>query len=159
MKVKEVMTPNPAFASAAATLEEVARLMVDHDCGAIPIVEAPHSEVVVGLITDRDIACRTLAIGKNPMGMWAKDIMSTPLVTVEPDAEFEECCMKMELNQLRRIPVVEETGKCVGMISVADVVLHAPAWEAAAVVKGISEKAKAVTSTLFEKSERCSGGP
>jgi CBS domain-containing protein len=149
MKVKEVMTPNPAFATAAATLEQIARMMVDHNCGAIPIVEAPQSEVLVGIITDRDITCRTLAKGRNPMGMRAQDVMSTPLVTVEPDADLEECCMTMGLNQLRRIPVVEETGKCVGIVSVADVALHAPGWEAAAVVKGISEPAKAVTSTLF----------
>jgi CBS domain-containing protein len=139
MKVKEIMTPAPTCGVPTSRLEEITELMVAHNCGAIPIVESLQSRTPVGIITDRDITCRTMAKGRDPMGMQAKDIMTARLVTVQPDAELEHCCQIMERNQVRRVLVVDRSGECVGMVSLADGALAAPKWEAAAVVKGVSE--------------------
>ena len=66
MQVKEVMTADPACCISETTLTEVAKMMVDNDCGEIPVVESNESKLPIGVITDRDIVCRTVALGLNP---------------------------------------------------------------------------------------------
>jgi CBS domain-containing protein len=115
----------------------VARLMVENDCGEIPVVNA--SGAPIGVVTDRDITCRTVAEGKNPLVMEAGDCMSTPCVTVAPDMSLEECCEALEENLIRRVPVVDEHGALCGMVSQADIARNAPKKETAKVVRKVSE--------------------
>ncbi|MEO6723966.1 MAG: CBS domain-containing protein [Blastocatellia bacterium] len=132
------MTKNPACCTTDSNLQEVARLMVEHNCGQSPVVESKHSMKLVGVITDRDITCRTVAVGKNPLKMTAGDCMSSPCITVTPEMSVEDCCKVMEENQVRRVPVVDESGACCGIVAQADIAQHASKKETASVVKEVS---------------------
>ena len=137
VQVKEIMTPNPACCSTGTPLPEVARLMVAHDCGEIPVLDGGRK--VVGVITDRDITCRTVAKGRNPLDIEAGDVMSSPAVTVTSDADLEDCCRVMEEHQIRRVPVVDASGACCGMVAQADIARHASATDTAEVVREVSQ--------------------
>jgi CBS domain-containing protein len=140
MKVSEVMTKDPACCTPETGLKEVARLMVEHDCGEIPVVDNMQSKRPVGVVTDRDITIRTVALGKNPLELRARDCMSSPAVTVTPETGFDDCCALMEDNQLRRVPVVDESGRCCGIVSQADVARHASKSDAGELVKDVSRQ-------------------
>jgi CBS domain-containing protein len=139
MKAKEIMTPNPACCTPQTGLREVAQMLIDHDCGAIPVVESQTSRWVVGIVTDRDIACRAIAAGKNALELTAGDCMSSPCVNVLPDSSLEECCEAMEKNKVRRLIVVDEGGACCGIVSQADIALRGKEKKAAEVIKEVSE--------------------
>src|SRR2546423_1436652 len=140
MQVSEIMTQSPACCGPDANLQEVARLMVEHDCGEIPIVHGNDNRPI-GVITDRDITCRAVAQGKNPLQLKARDCMSSPVLTVTPQMSVEDCCRLMEEKQLRRIPVVDERGSCCGIVAQADIVLKTFDRAAADVVKDVSRPA------------------
>ena len=120
MLAKDLMTGSPACCTPDTPLRDVARMMVQCNCGEIPVVDSHDSMRPIGAITDRDITCRAVAEGKNPLQMTAKDCMSTPCVTLGENASIEECCRLMEENKIRRIPVVDSRGRCCGIISQAD---------------------------------------
>src|SRR3989442_832155 len=107
MRAKQIMTSNPACCTPETSLREVAQMLVDHDCGAIPVVESQTTRWPIGIITDRDIACRAVAAGKDVQEMTAQDSMSSPCVVVSLDADLEECCEAMEKNKVRRLLVVD----------------------------------------------------
>src|SRR5438045_2634773 len=107
MKVREVMTSNPACCTPDSTLQEVARMMIQNDCGCIPVVNDLTNRKPVGTITDRDITVRTVAAGQNPVPMKASDIMSIDVATIKPNQSLEECFRKMEEKEIRRILVVD----------------------------------------------------
>jgi CBS domain-containing protein len=138
MKIEEIMTSNPACCGPDTNVAEVARLMVDHDCGEIPVVRDGRP---VGVITDRDITARAVAARRNPLEMKASDLMTTPVVTVKASADVDECCETMEEHQIRRVPVVDENGNCCGMVSQADIAQHASARKTGQVVKEVSKPA------------------
>ena len=136
--VKDIMTADPACCTPDSTLKEAARLMIDNDCGEIPIVDELSSGTPVGVITDRDITCRTVAQGLNPLEMTVGDVMSTPLVSVRQDDTLENCIAVLEENQIRRVPVIDDGGKIVGIVALADIAKHAPKNESAEVLKEVS---------------------
>ena len=146
MQVKEVMTADPACCISETALQEVAKMMVDHDCGEIPVVENKETKRPIGVITDRDIVCRTVARGINPLDLTVADCMSKPCVTVTPDMSVEECSRTMEENKIRRVPVVDADGSCCGIVAVADIALHAKRNVAAEVVKEVSEPTAAASA-------------
>ncbi|HEU4597757.1 MAG TPA: CBS domain-containing protein [Pyrinomonadaceae bacterium] len=139
MQVKDIMTPDPACCTPDSTLQRAAELMVENDCGEIPVVESASSKKPVGVITDRDITCRTVAKGLNPLSMTVSECMTTPCVTVTPETSLDECCKVMEGKQIRRVPVVDASGECCGIVSLADIAKHAEKRETGAVVKEVSE--------------------
>jgi CBS domain-containing protein len=147
MQVKEVMTANPACCTPDTPLPAVAKLMVDNDCGEIPVVENKESNIPVGVVTDRDIVCRTVAKDKNPLELTAADCMSTSIVTVTPDTSVEECCRIMEEKQIRRVPVVDAKGACCGIVALADLAREARSGVAGEVVKEVSEPSKSTPAT------------
>jgi CBS domain-containing protein len=124
MRVKEIMTEDLACCTPDSSLKEAAQMMVDCDCGAIPVVDSEEERMPLGIITDRDIACRTVAEGRNPLDMKVADCMSEGVTTVTADTSVEECCGAMERAQIRRMPVVDEAGRLCGMVSQADVALR-----------------------------------
>jgi len=136
MQTKDIMTESPACCGPDTPLPEVARMMVEHDCGEIPVVDV--GKKPVGVVTDRDITCRTVAEGKNPLELTAKDCMSSPVVTVTPETSVDDCCKTMEDNQVRRVPVVDESGACCGMVSQADVAQRGSKDDTADVVRDVS---------------------
>jgi CBS domain-containing protein len=138
MKVKDIMTADPACCTAESSLEEAARLMIDHDCGEIPVVDDLSNGTPVGVITDRDITCRTVGKGLNPLDLTVGDVMSTPLISVTPTDTLEQCMHVLEEHQIRRVPVVDGGGKIVGIVALADIARTAPKKESAEVLKEVS---------------------
>ena len=145
MQVKEVMTADPACCTSENGLQEVAQMMVDNDCGEIPVVENKETKLPIGVITDRDIVCRTVARGLNPLDLTVADCLSKPCITVTPDMSLEECSHVMEENKIRRVPVVDAAGSCCGIVALADIALHARRSVAAEVVKEVSEPTAAAS--------------
>jgi CBS domain-containing protein len=133
---KDVMTPEPQCCSAETTLNEVANLMVEADCGEIPVVDA--SNRLIGVVTDRDIVCRVVAKGKNPSAVTAEDAMTKPVVAVPSDTTLDEVVAVMEENQIRRVPVVDAQGCVCGIIAQADVALVARESEVGELVREVS---------------------
>lgn len=141
MNVAEIMTKDPACCLPNTRLQEVAKMMVENDCGCIPVVDDHRSKMPVGMITDRDITCRVVANGQNPLDLTAQDAMSSTVVSVTPDTSLDDCCKLMEESQIRRIAVVDEKGKCCGIVAQADIAITAPAREVAEVVQEVSKSA------------------
>jgi len=137
MRVRDMMSKNVACCLPDTGLSDVARMMVDNDCGEIPVLNAAGTPI--GVVTDRDITCRAVAEGRNPLLMVAGDCMTAPCVTVSPEISLEDCCQVLESNQIRRVPVVDEAGACCGIVSQADIARHAPKRETAKVVQKVSE--------------------
>ena len=149
MQVREIMTREPACCTPGTKLQDVARMMAEHDCGEIPIVESESSPRPVGVITDRDIAMRVVASGRDAVKMTARDCMSSPVVTVTPETEVESCCQVLEQHQIRRVPVVNERGEICGMVSQADIATFAPERDTAEVVRSISQPAGTTQRTRY----------
>ena len=141
MNVRDIMTANPACCGPGTPIPHVAQLMVEFNCGEIPVVD-PGSGTLVGVITDRDIACRAVARNENPLLLTARDCMSSPVVTVTPDMSIDDCCQAMETAQVRRVPVVDDRGACCGIVAQADLARKAPQQKAAEVVRDVSQPAE-----------------
>ncbi len=139
MKARELMTQHPAFCRPDAKLDEVARMMVQHDCGEIPVVESRESMRPIGVVTDRDIVCRSIAQGRNPIEMTARDCMTAHPVIVTPETSLQDCSKLMQQHQLRRILVVTDQGQLCGIVAQADIAAQAPSSETAKMVKQVSQ--------------------
>jgi CBS domain-containing protein len=137
--VKDLMTSDPVCCSPDTPLQEVAQMMLEHACGCIPIIESNGSQHIAGVLTDRDICCRTVAQGRNPLDLTARDVMTSPAVTVSPKTSIEQCCQLMEDNLIRRIPVLDESGRCCGIVAQADIALNVERNLAADVLRHVSQ--------------------
>jgi CBS domain-containing protein len=115
--VQEAMTSNPTAITPDTTAQEAARLMKTEDVGALPIVEDGRLTAVV---TDRDLATRLLAEGRGAETA-VREVASQDLVTIDPQQNLDEAARLMAEHQVRRLPVVEEDGRLVGMLAQADV--------------------------------------
>jgi CBS domain-containing protein len=144
MLVMDVMTTDPACCTAESGLQEVAKQMLDNDCGCIPVVDSEENMKPVGMITDRDITIRAVAEGKNPLDLTASDVMTVNAVTVTPETTLDECCNLMEENLIRRVAVVDENGACCGMIAQADIAMNADESRTAEVVQEVSRSASSL---------------
>jgi CBS domain-containing protein len=118
MEAHEIMTREPACCTPDHTVQDAARMMQDHDCGCIPVVD--DARRLVGVVTDRDLACRCLAAGLGPDTSVA-EVMSLSPSCCAPDDDLQYVERIMEERQVRRVPVVDLHGECVGMVSQADV--------------------------------------
>jgi CBS domain-containing protein len=134
--IRDLMTENPGSLESSSNVVEAARLMRDEDAGIIPVVEG---EKLVGTVTDRDIALRVVAEGKSPESTTVGEIASRELVTIDPQQDLDEALRLMARHQVRRLPVVEEDGKLVGIVAQADVALHASDEQTGDVVEDISK--------------------
>jgi CBS domain-containing protein len=145
MKARELMTADPTCCTPEDTVQQAAQLMRDHDCGCIPVVEDKQSKRLVGMVTDRDIAIRCTAEGKGPQTR-IKDALSPNAKSCQPDDDVETVERIMTGEQVRRVPVVDQRGSCVGMIAQADLARNhraASDSEVGKVVERISEPALA----------------
>jgi CBS domain-containing protein len=114
--IQEAMTASPTSIDSGTTVREAARTMASEDVGSLPIVDDGR---LVGVVTDRDLAIRVLAEGKGEETT-VGEISSQDVVTVDPLQSLEEAARLMAKHQLRRLPVVEEDGKLVGILAQAD---------------------------------------
>jgi len=135
-RIGDLMTKDPRTVGEDASVVDAARVMRDDDVGLVPIVEG---ERLVGTITDRDIAIRVVAESRDPSSLNVRDVASTDLVTIDPQQELDEALRLMAQHQVRRLPVVEEDGRLVGIVSQADVALHGDDSETGQVVQQISQ--------------------
>ncbi len=138
MKVREIMTGNPATCTPETPLQDVARTMEERDCGSLPIVTAGGTGIV-GIVTDRDIAIRAVAKGCNPLELTAESCMTSPGVTITDEADVDECLKLMETNKIRRVPVVDAQGRLVGIVAQADIARHESRRETGELVRDLSE--------------------
>src|SRR5687768_730880 len=135
-KIKDAMTSEPCAIDADKPVAYAAKMMKDEDVGFAPIVEGDR---LVGTVTDRDIAVKVVAEGKDPQTTLVREIAATDMVTVQPEQELSEALQLMAQNQIRRLPVVEEGGKLVGVVAQADVAQEANAQRVGQMVEDISE--------------------
>ncbi len=124
MQVEDIMTSNPVCAEPSTSLQQVAQMMIDCDCGGIPVCERGTNRLV-GFVTDRDIVCRILAKGMNPLEYTARDVMTTDLHTIRPTASVDDVIHTMERFKVRRVPVTNERGEILGIVAQADLVRRA----------------------------------
>ena len=119
MTCSDVMTKGPKTCAPTDFVQQAAQLMKSEDVGPIPIVG--DNDKLEGIITDRDIVLKVVAEGRDPKTTKLADVMSTDLITCTSDGDIEETLNLMEDNQIRRIPVVDASGRLVGIISQADI--------------------------------------
>jgi CBS domain-containing protein len=134
--IRDLMTKNPCSIDADKPVAYAAKMMRDEDVGLAPIVEG---QKLIGTLTDRDIAIRVVAEGKDPQSTTVREVATTRLVTVDPDQDLDEALTLMAKNQVRRLPVVEEDGKLAGVVAQADVARHASDQQTGEVVEEISK--------------------
>lgn len=125
--VRYVMATDVKAAAPETPVEEVARMMAEGDVGSIPVVS---NGTLEGIVTDRDIAIRVVAEGRDPAATTASDVMSTDPVTVSPDNKLTEARELMAQHQVRRLPVVKGAAELVGMLSLGDVAVQDPSERA-----------------------------
>jgi CBS domain-containing protein len=99
--------------------------MKDENIGVVPVVESSNSRRLVGVLTDRDIAIRAVAEGRDGATTSVGHVMSTDIHTSAPDDSVNDIMALMGSEQIRRIPIVDERGDVVGIIAQADIVLEA----------------------------------
>jgi CBS domain-containing protein len=123
MKIQDIMTKNPSCITPDSTVRQAAQLMKEEDVGLIPVVDNGTDRHLVGLVTDRDIAIRCVAEGKDGTCR-VRDVMSSDdLATCSQDDSVDNVLEAMRVEKVRRIPIVDERGLLVGIVSQADVVL------------------------------------
>jgi CBS domain-containing protein len=140
MKVEQIMTRDPVCVSPDAPVRDAARLMKDEDVGIIPVVDRKGSKQLVGVVTDRDIAIRCVAEGRDGGSCRVADVMSRGhLATCHPGDDVDDVMNTMSRERVRRIPIVDERGGLVGIVAQADIVRHADDRKAEQTVERISE--------------------
>ena len=124
MRVEEMMSKNLFCCTPTDGIQQAAKLMKDNDVGAIPVVNDCNERKLLGIITDRDICVNAVAMGKSIGTTKVSEVMTNKPATCGPEESIEACEATMERNQVRRIPVVDTYGVCIGMVSQADIALH-----------------------------------
>lgn len=143
MQARDFMSETVYCCTRDTSLRDVARTMADCDCGAVPVVDDSEHKRVIGIITDRDIVVRTLARDRNPLELAAGDCMTAQTITVASDTSEEELVRLMEEHQIRRVPVINRDGMCVGIVSQADIARKGNEHEAAELLREVSRQGRA----------------
>jgi len=118
MKVKQAMHKGVQWVDPTTSAEQLARLMREHDIGAIPIGE---NDRLIGMVTDRDLVCRCLAMGLDPKAATARDVMTKGIVFCLDRQELDDAARVMETKKVRRLPVIDNKKRMIGMLSLGDV--------------------------------------
>jgi CBS domain-containing protein len=134
--IRDVMTSEPRTIDAGQSVAYAAKMMRDEDVGLAPIVE---DDKLIGMLTDRDIAVRVVAEGRNPNEVTVGEVASKQVVTIDPQQDLAEALRIMAKHQVRRLPVVEEDGRLVGIVAQADVAREGDDQQTGALVEEISQ--------------------
>ena len=135
-KIRDAMTSNPCSIDADKPVAYAAKMMKEEDVGFAPIVQGNR---IIGTVTDRDIAIKVVAEGKDPQTTKVLEIANTDVVTVEPEQDLDDALNLMAQHQVRRLPVVEDGGRVVGVLAQADVAQEAKAKKTGELVEDISQ--------------------
>ncbi len=138
-RVGDVMMPEVRSVTSDTSVQHAARLMREADVGSLPVLDG---ERVVGVVTDRDIALRTVADGKGP-DTPVGEVASRDIVSVRPEQDLDEALRLMAEHQVRRQPVVEQDGRLVGIFAQADAAMEADPSRVGEVLEEISEPPEA----------------
>jgi CBS domain-containing protein len=139
MLIRNVMTHQPVCCRPTDHIETVARLMLDHDCGEIPVCDGTK---LLGVITDRDITTRVVAHGLMPSSVTAREVMTRNVVTVREDLKIDAALEVMQRQLVRRLPVVGESGEIVGIVSQADLIAKTPVLKVAKALRNVAQKSR-----------------
>jgi CBS domain-containing protein len=142
MIVREIMTEDVVCCTPWNTARAAALLMKKYEIGSLPVVSQLSDPLLEAIVTDRDLCCSVVAEAKNADDIHISEMMTLVPVTCEPECTLEECEELMQENQVRRIPVVDKRGRCIGMMAQADIALHAPAAQVARMLKETSKPSK-----------------
>jgi CBS domain-containing protein len=126
MKCTEIMTINPKVCVPEDEVSTAANIMWDHDCGAVPVVKDQENKELVGIVTDRDIAMHVARHAYiHPSQVIVGDCMSCDVATCNPDDPLDTAMQLMRQRKVRRVPIIDQNGSCVGIISQADLLSKA----------------------------------
>jgi len=125
MKIQDVMTRDPSCVTPDSPARDAALIMKEEDVGIVPVVDDQSSRRLVGVVTDRDLAIRIVAAERDGTTRVGEVMSESRLATCSPDEDINEAMDAMAAEQVRRIPIVDERGSLVGIVSQADVVLKA----------------------------------
>src|SRR5215213_1421446 len=142
--IRDVMTSNPCSIDAEKTVAYAAKMMQEEDVGLAPIVEG---DKLVGMLTDRDIAVRVASEGRNPDQVKVLEVASKTLVTIGPQQDLDEALRIMAQHQVRRLPVVEEDGRLIGVVAQADIAREGDDSTTGQLVQEISDSGGQMSST------------
>src|SRR5262245_57190304 len=135
MKVRQAMHKGVTWVDPSKPVEQLARLMREHDIGAIPVGE---NDRLVGMVTDRDIVCRCIAAGLDPKSATARDVMTEGIVFCLDKQELEDAARIMEMKKVRRLPVIDGKRRMTGMLSLGDVYHAGPRYVGGEAMHGVS---------------------
>ena len=121
MTCSDVMTKDPTCCVPTDSTSRVAKLMKTEDVGSLPVCESRQNRKLMGIITDRDLAMHIVAEGRDANTTLVQDVMTRDPLTCTPDEDLEKACEMMQTHQVRRIPVVDRSGKLMGIIAQADI--------------------------------------
>ncbi len=142
-KCEEVMTRGPVCCLPTTMVEEAAQLMKRENIGPIPVIQDEQTRKLVGIVTDRDLALKIVAEGRDAKSTKVEAVMTRKVVTCRAEDDVQKALDAMAEHQLRRIPVVDKDGRILGIIAQADVATRVNQPDKTAeVVKGISQDNK-----------------
>lgn len=132
MRISEAMHSGVTWVDPGTPISDIAKMMRDQDIGAIPVGE---NDRLIGMVTDRDICCRGLGNGKNLKKLTARDVMSIPILYCKADDDLADAVSIMKTTKVRRLPVINEQKRLVGMLSLGDVWQNATGLLSAQVIE------------------------
>jgi CBS domain-containing protein len=135
-KVHEVMSDRPRCVSPDTPVSEAAQLMETEDVGALPVLDG---EELAGMVTDRDIVIRAIAKGKDPRGMPVREVSTRDVVSIRGDEDLSEALKLMASYKVRRLPVVDDGNRLIGVLAQADAALEANEKAVGQMVEAISK--------------------
>jgi CBS domain-containing protein len=135
-RVRDLMTVLPRTVKLGDSIVDAAKVMRGEDAGIAPIVDGDR---LVGVVTDRDIAIRVVAAGLDPKETKVEEVASVALVTIDPDQDLDQALRLMAQHHVRRLPVVEEDGKLIGIVEHGDVARHSGSVKSSEVAERISQ--------------------
>ena len=144
MRVKDVMTQHPVCCRTSDSAQSVAKALRDEDVGSLPVIADADSRRLVGIITDRDPCCTIIAQGLDPATTEIEVVMKRNPVSCRAEQSLDACEKLMQIHQVRRVPVVDEQGRCVGMLSQADLARLEQPDKVHRTVAEISKPARAI---------------
>ena len=145
MKVREIMSTDPVCCLPDDSAQEVAALLREHNVGSVPVVGDKQTRKLIGMITDRDLCCSIVADGLDPKRTTISKFVTGNPITCRDGENIDKVERAMQEHQIRRIPVVDGEGCCIGIVSQADLALN-------------EKRPENVSKTMTEISKPESGG-
>jgi CBS domain-containing protein len=139
MKVREIMTPDPVCCTPEDHAQKIAKIMCEQNVGSVPVVLDQQSRKLLGMITDRDLCCHIVAAGLDPKTTRIEKFITLNPVTCRDGENLENCERLMQEHQIRRVPIVDAEGRCIGIIAQADLALREKAEKVSKTVAEISK--------------------